>query len=66
MNNTMTRKQAQLILTNLGITNPFTLKSVGFDRDTRQVLTIKNWQPDPKATQIKEVFRSFDVIVDFS
>jgi len=61
----MTRKQVQSILTNLGITNSFTLKTVGFDRDTRQVLTIEHWRPDPKATQIKEAFYPFDVIVDF-
>lgn len=62
----MTRKEAKTILTNLGITNRFSLRRVGFSdlaRGQAQFLTVKDWKPSPKANEIKEAFKG--VIVQF-
>jgi len=61
----MTRKEAKALLTQLGVHNRFSLRSVGFCRETRQVLTVKDWEPAPKATEIKAAFRGHGVIVEF-
>lgn len=61
----MKRKEGKAILQSIGITNPFSLKTVGFCRDTRQVLTIKDWEPNPQANAIKAAFRPHQVIVEF-
>lgn len=62
----MKRKQAKQALASVGVFNRFTLKTVGFlGRDTRQVLTIKDWTSDPKADAIEEAFRPHKIIVEF-
>ena len=64
----MTRKDAKAILTEIGVTNRFTLKTVGFSdiaRGQAQVLIVKDWRPDPKAKDIEAAFKGHDVIVDF-
>lgn len=61
----MKRKEVKQVLDRLGVSNRFTLRTVGFCRETRKVLTIKDWHPDPKANEIKEAFRGTGVIVDF-
>ena len=60
----MTRKEAKAILNGLDVTNRFSLKTQTFlGRDTRQVLTVKDWTPNPKANEIKAAFAG--VIVSF-
>ena len=61
----MTRKEVKSLLGTRSITNNFSLKTVGFEGTSRQVVTVKDWQPDPKATDIKADFRQYGVIVDF-
>ena len=59
----MTRKEAKAILNGMGITNRFSLKTVNFCRSSKQVLTVKDWTPDPKAGEIKAAFTG--IIVEF-
>lgn len=61
----MKRKQVKQILASVGVSNKFSLKAVGFCRDTRQVLTVKDWTPHPRADEIKEAFRVHKIIVEF-
>jgi len=64
----MTRKEVKEMLEATGVTNRFSLRTVSFcdlARDQAQVVTIKDWQPDPKADKIKAAFRQRGLIVEF-
>lgn len=61
----MTRKEVKQILKDIGIENRFSLRTVNFPRRTRQVVTVKDWQPDAKAKEIESLFRGTGIIVDF-
>jgi len=61
----MKRKEVKAILHGLGIFNRFSLKTVNFNWDSRQVLTIKDWEPGPKSTEVKAAFHPHKVIVEF-
>jgi len=62
----MTRKEVKYILQRMGIANRFSLTTQTFlGRDTRQILTVKDWEPDPKANEIKQAFHPHKIIVQF-
>jgi len=61
----MKRKEVKAILHGLGIFNRFSLKTVNFNWDTRQVLSIKDWEPGPKNAEVKAAFHLTKVIVEF-
>jgi len=61
----MTRKEVRTMLESIGIENNFSLRTVQFEHSARQVATIKNWHPHPKANEIKEAFRGSGVVVMF-
>ena len=62
----MTRKEAKAILSRLDITNRFSLKTVNFNRDRMQVLTVKDWEPNFKLSgAVKEAFKPHRVIIEF-
>ena len=62
----MTRKEAKAILSNLGVTNRFSLKTVGFSRSSMKVLAVKDWEPNFElSSAIKAAFRLHRIIVEF-
>lgn len=61
----MKRKEVSAILQRLDVPNRFSLKRVYFDREYYQVLTVKDWEPCPKANEIKDAFRGHKIIVEF-
>ena len=62
----ITRKEVSVILNALGIVNKFSLNSVGFDGAERQVVTVKEWSPNPIAETIKsELKQKLGVLVCF-
>ena len=61
----MTRKEVKTILQGMGVENTFSLRKVQFEHAARQVATIKNWKPHPKANEIKAAFRGTGVVVMF-
>jgi len=65
MNEKMSRKEARKILKSVGVDNRFSLRTVNFNWSSRQVLTVKDWHPDPKANEIEDAFKGTGVIVSF-
>lgn len=64
----MTRKEIKAILDKLDIPNRFKLRTVSFSdiaRGQAQVVTICDWQPDPRADQIEAAFREYGIITEF-
>lgn len=61
----MKRKEVRTILHELGIFNRFSLKTVNFNRDSRQVLTIRDWEPGPKSAEAKAAFQPHKIVVEF-
>lgn len=61
----VTRKQVAAALGELGITNRFTLRTVGFEGTSKQVVNIHDWTPNPIADEIRDRLKKLGVLTTF-
>jgi len=62
------RKRVAEVLSQLGITNTFRLKTVGFSdlaRGNGRFVVIKDWTPNPVADEVKRRLRELGFCVQF-
>lgn len=64
-----TRKEIQAKLSSVGVTNKFTLRTVGFSdlaRDSAQVCEIQDWTPSENGKLVRDILKPLGVIVMFN